>query len=187
MSERRFWDRQPDETGRSYGAFALYRDIGITRSLRKVAAIFYEYEPESTPKSHHLRQVKEWSRKNGWVARAEAFDAEEDRERMLEQRQARTEMLANHRELARLVQRRLVERLKGLSGEQLPMSQIAPLMTASTSLERLAVGEATSIDEQRLSATAEEPELDYSVLTTEELEELERLYRKMEDYREGKL
>jgi hypothetical protein len=62
------WDRQPGETVKRHAQFATYRDLGRTRTLRKVAETL-------TLSAEYLRQV---SAAYAWVARAEAFDRNRD-------------------------------------------------------------------------------------------------------------
>lgn len=60
------WDRQPGETATAYNAFVVYLLMGADRSLAKCSR-----------KVGHAQKVtcEVWSRKNGWVHRAAAYDA----------------------------------------------------------------------------------------------------------------
>ncbi|QBI56809.1 hypothetical protein [Streptomonospora litoralis] len=63
------WERQPQETPKRFGQFAIYRDLGRTRSIRETA--------ERTDNSaDYLRRVAAQFR---WTERAEAFDRHRDR------------------------------------------------------------------------------------------------------------
>ena len=66
------YDRQPHDTDKSWAAFCVYRDMGLERSLEKVA----EKHRQNTAKTA-LRYLKIWSAKHLWVKRCRAFDAEE--------------------------------------------------------------------------------------------------------------
>src|SRR5829696_250356 len=77
MSE--FWERMDGESPEAYEAFGLYRGLGITRSIRSVG--------QRLGNSRAL--IERRSRKWLWVARTQAFDAEEQRERSLRMRERR--------------------------------------------------------------------------------------------------
>ena len=67
--ETAVWLKRPKETGKAYAAFCLYREQPPTdRSIAKVAKLL----------GVTVRNVEEWSRKNGWVARADAYWAHLD-------------------------------------------------------------------------------------------------------------
>jgi len=59
------WDRLPNERIKAYELFCLYRDLGPSRSLRKL---------RQTNAMHlSLRQLERYSATYDWVARAQAF------------------------------------------------------------------------------------------------------------------
>ncbi len=183
-----FWEKLPEETSHAYQAFAIYRDQGITRSLRSAAAAFYtkdgggaQREPKGGPKSGTSGQIarfKEWSRRNMWTARVEAFDANETRERSLRMRKYRDEMIETHHKIARLGENVLATKLYDvLRGEDyIPASALPGLINAVTNLHRLTLGEATERVEQQ---TGDQSEFDYSQLTDEELDLLIRIGEKL--------
>lgn len=82
------WEKQADETPKSYAGFCVYRDQGITRSLSKAAAEFYVGDAESKPKPSQLNTFKGWSRKYRWAQRVAAWDVEEDRKNRLKRQKA---------------------------------------------------------------------------------------------------
>jgi hypothetical protein len=59
------WDQQPTESSKAFERFALYRDMGAGRSLRKLAR-----DLELNPST-----LAEISKKYGWQERVGAFDA----------------------------------------------------------------------------------------------------------------
>lgn len=68
------WERQEGENARNYQIFAVYRDMGITRSLSKVAKAL-----QKPPR--YLGQLTNLSAQYKWVDRVEAYDAYLDEER----------------------------------------------------------------------------------------------------------
>ena len=59
------WDQQPNESSKAFERFALYRDMGTGRSLRKLAK-----DLDLNPSS-----IAEVSTKHNWQERIAAFDA----------------------------------------------------------------------------------------------------------------
>jgi len=66
------YDRQPHDTDKSWAAFCVYRDMGLERSLEKVAEKHRQNGARTT-----LRYLQTWSAKHLWVKRCRAFDADE--------------------------------------------------------------------------------------------------------------
>jgi len=64
----KIYDRQPNDTDKSWLAFCKYRDMGRDRSLEKVRQ---EYGLRS------VRKLELWSSKYSWVRRCAAFDDDE--------------------------------------------------------------------------------------------------------------
>lgn len=65
----RQWERVSGETQKGYQAFCIYRDMGASRSLQKVA--------DRLGKTSRL--IKKWSSQHGWVKRTTAYDDYMDR------------------------------------------------------------------------------------------------------------
>jgi len=76
--DRHPWERQPGETAKACLAFALHRDQGPTRSLRKTCRLTYGEQ------TGNLSQIKKWAKRYGWAERCRAWDDEQDRLRRLE-------------------------------------------------------------------------------------------------------
>lgn len=183
-----FWERQEGESSTAFMAFATYRDQGITRSLRSAAAAFYAHDgdgpqagTEGTPNpgAGALRRFKEWSRQNLWTARVEAFDAHEARERSLQMRKYRDEMIETHHKIAKLGEKALAKKLYEIArGEDfISSSALHGLLTAVTNLHRLTLGEATERLEQ---LDGEKGSVyDFSKLSDAELDEFLRLSEKV--------
>jgi hypothetical protein len=129
------WPRQFQETARSYALFAAYRDMGPgERSLARVAREF----------GRSLDAVQQLSRRHGWVARAMAWDAENE----LVKRAAQVkelEAMARRQVLAgQLFQSRGVKRVQGMTDKEigrLSISEAIRLVETGVRLERLGPGE----------------------------------------------
>lgn len=66
------YDRQPNETDKSWAAFCMYRDMGRDRSLEKLRQDRSEKGIANT-----LSTLGGWCTKHSWVARCSAFDDDE--------------------------------------------------------------------------------------------------------------
>ena len=206
-----FWERQPDESATAYQAFCTYRDMGLTRSLRKAAEVFYadreddeggyQGTTERLPGPAQIQRFKEWSRQNLWQSRVEAFDAEEARKRSVWLEQERIRMTENLIALARQGESVAAKKLFDIArGEaDLPGGALPALMEKSANIHTRAVGEPTERLEVRQDLNGRrDPALSH--LTDDEVEQLadlvERLPRSpqthallqavVEDLREGR-
>lgn len=68
----KIYDRQPNETDKSWAAFCIYRDMGRERSLEKL-----KQNRSQTGGSNTYSTLTNWSSKYNWVKRCSAFDDEE--------------------------------------------------------------------------------------------------------------
>lgn len=64
MFEMHTWEKQEDETSKSFEAFVIYRNMGPGRAIEKVV--------KKLGKSKAL--LERWSSQNDWVKRAQAYD-----------------------------------------------------------------------------------------------------------------
>lgn len=140
MSDR--WEKLPNETAKSFRAFAAYRDAGPARSLAKLAR----------ERGWSVSGLEEWSAKFDWVRRAEAWDSHLDRVAREKAEQAWADMKARHARLgASLVGfgqdelDALRRRLKNARGDakalRLNAREIAALVEVGARLERLTLAE----------------------------------------------
>lgn len=194
MDTNQFWERQPDESDTAYNAFCVYRDMGITRSLRKAAAAFYAdrqdsqeatSEPPESGTDSQLTRFKRWSRKWMWAARAEAHDAEEDHERRLELKERRIKAAETNWRVAQLALVRVAQRLQQMGlDEELPLKQLPSMTRAALELQRAALGEPGLVVDVRSQPRPPEEDRDdawIDALTLTEREELVRLAGLMSD------
>lgn len=131
------WDKRSDETPKAFAAFAVYRDMGTSRSLERV-----RQDVGKSPGS--IRQLERYSSAHAWVARAEAYDAHID---ALAQRKQQAEVLkmrTRHAQLATAFQNKVVERLQTLNSAELTPTQLAQWLEASVKIERLSRGETSA-------------------------------------------
>jgi hypothetical protein len=124
------WERLDDEPETAYSYFIAYRDMGRGRTVAKVADGVHK----SRNYVHNL--ASRWR----WVARARAFDIEQDRlyaEALVERRR---EMADRHARIASALQGKLIARLQTLDPGKLSAGDLARWFEVATRVERLALG-----------------------------------------------
>lgn len=124
------WDRQDDEPEKAYSYFALYRDLGRTRTVAKAAAEVHK----SRDYLHKLAST--WR----WVQRAQAWDREQDRLYSEGLAERRRDMAERHARIASALQAKIVARLQSLDPAKLTPNDIARWLEVATRVERLALG-----------------------------------------------
>lgn len=141
--DREPWEKQPGESRPAFANFVLYRDLGPRRSLSKAAA--------DSPRT--ASNFADQSRRNGWVARAEAYDDYMDR-RYREERE--NELLAAERQEAQLgrtmtalAARRIIgdpqHGVEQINPGTLTATEAAHLAEAGIRIRRLAMGQPTDV------------------------------------------
>lgn len=141
------WERQPGESSKAFEAFAVYRDLGVNRSLKKAA--------QNLNKA--VTTLAEWSTKFEWVNRCAAWDAEQDRI-------ARSELMADmaatrkkQRERARRMQDKGMDLLESINIGEAKLSEIVSLLKAGMEQERICLGDVGEVVEERNGGEAVSP------------------------------
>lgn len=162
MEDIELWERQPFEHSRCFQAFAIYRDMGPDRALRKVA--------HELSKSYPV--ILKWNNRWFWQERVAAYDQYLDRIKLEAQAKARQEMAERQAREGKSLQNLAIGAVAHLLGEdgkpkKLKASDIARLLEVGVKIERLAVGEPTeNVKEEgiekvkiiRYPATVEDPD-----------------------------
>jgi hypothetical protein len=162
------WERRPGESTAAWAAFACYRDLGLARSIGKVAA--------RLAKSRTL--IERWSTAHRWVLRAEAWDREQDRLWRAEQHQAAREVARRHARLASAAQSKIVVQLQQLDPSRLSPSDVIRWLEITIRIERQAYG--MDLTEASARSTGTET-ADVTGLTDEERRaRMEQLRRELE-------
>lgn len=135
------WERQPDETGKAYEAFAIYRDMGVSRSAAKVG--------KRLGKSKML--MDRWSSRHKWVERAAAWDAENERVAMEAHFNAIKDMRARHANLGGLMVDVAMSAMQELATKPHRISGTAATQIAAegVKIERLSRGDSGDVIEER--------------------------------------
>jgi hypothetical protein len=75
------YDRSDGETSKAYAAFTIYRDMGVSRSLKATTEKYYSAEcPPNVRRAKGMRHIEEWSSKYNWVARCKDYDLDRESE-----------------------------------------------------------------------------------------------------------
>jgi len=139
------WDRQPGESSKAYAHFCLYRDRGVSRSIRQM--------PSVSGCTSVVRQLNRWSSRWRWVERCQKYDDYLEHERRLQQEKERRAMHERHARVALLGMNVAVKGLESLLTKvQTGEGTVAPgdltrLLDTSVKVERLARGESTESHE----------------------------------------
>lgn len=141
------WDRQPHESSKAFVAFQTYRDLGGTRSLRKVASEL----------GRDTSAVEELSVRHQWVDRALSYDIEMDRRQRARDEEERRSMLDRHRAASGAMVTMALQRLIGdrepqegqpvepLDPNSLDPEDIARFLRVGVQAERMAHGMPTDV------------------------------------------
>lgn len=121
------WEQQPRESAKAFEAFAIYRDMGVERSVRKVT--------QRLNKS--LTLIGKWSSRYNWPERARAYDRDLDRQAHAQAVRDVRSMTNRHIRIAMQLQAKALEALEQLNVATLsPKMQLAFLAKA-TEIERM--------------------------------------------------
>ncbi|MEG1514831.1 MAG: hypothetical protein RSD95_08115 [Clostridia bacterium] len=143
------WEQQPRESAKAFQAFAAYRDMGSSRTVRKVV--------QQLNKS--LTLIGKWSSAYDWVERSRAYDRELDRQAREQAVRDVQQMTNRHIRIAMQLQHKALEALETLDVKALsPKMQLAFLAKA-TELERLNRLGAAGMDETGQKESAPEVEI----------------------------
>ncbi len=133
------WDRLPNERSKAYHLFCMYRDLGPTRTLERLARV----EDSDSNRVATRANLKVYSRKYQWVARARAYDdylAEKER---VDNEQLILEMNRRQAEDGRFFQHIAVKSLEERELDKLSPTEADRLFNTGVKTERLARGAQT--------------------------------------------
>ena len=121
------WEQQPGESAKAFEAFAIYRDMGVERSVRKVTQRL----------NQSLTLIGKWSSRYNWPERARAYDRDLDRQAHAQAVREVRSMTNRHIRIAMQLQAKALEALEQLNVATLsPKMQLAFLAKA-TEIERM--------------------------------------------------
>lgn len=137
---RRAWDIREGEPAKAYAYFLIYRQLGVSRSLKKVAE-------QTGSKENSLAKV---SGMFDWKARAEAFDvwslqqrSHSGEQRVLREAALEANTVTDLVKMTRVLVRRTLREVHSNKGVKLTPQGAAVLGDIVVKLSRLARGEST--------------------------------------------
>jgi len=147
MSEeaKQAWDRLTGESSKAYAHFCLYRDMGLTRSIRQM--------PRVSGCTSVVRQLNRWSSRWRWVERCQSYDDHLQLQDRLRKEKERKDMLTRQWKIAVLGQNLVVKGIEKLLADveqgkrDLSASDASRLLDVAVKIERLSRGEPTEISE----------------------------------------
>ncbi len=165
------WDQQPNESSKAFERFALYRDMGAGRSLRKLAK-----DLELNPST-----LAEISKRHDWQERVTAFDAYIDKasqhNQIIQTKAMKRRQIVLALRAQKLAEKALKKLMRDLDDDaflrKLRPEGLAKLLDTGCRLERLNRDE----PEQKLEVVQQQ---NFDRLTLEELETLRALHAKAE-------
>ncbi|MEV6401162.1 hypothetical protein AB0M39_41385 [Streptomyces sp. NPDC051907] len=128
---RDLWDRQPGESAKRWGQFCVFRDLGRTRTLKRVA--------ERLNITH--RTAQQYSHTFRWGVRAEAFDRHMDEQWVAAIQERQRRMVQDHLKLAATFHEKATEAITSLIGQNLNATETVRVADAYSKLIRFALGE----------------------------------------------
>lgn len=164
------WDQQPNESSSAFERFALYRDMGAARSLRKLASDL----------ELNLSTLAEVSTKNSWQERVNSFDAYIDKasqhNQVVQVKAMKRRQIALALRAQKVAERGLKRLLRDVSDDELAKLRpeaLSKILDIGCRLERLNRDE----PERNLEVVQSQ---NYEKLSLEECEMLRYLHAKAE-------
>lgn len=141
------WERQENESAKAYEAFAVYRDMGVERSVRATA--------KALGKSIGL--ISRWSANYEWVNRVRALDNEQESQDFAERKKDATEARKRQMQIAMRLEKTALEALKNLKPEDLTPKDIKEFLRLATDIESRAISSVEAIDKlEKYGVTAQD-------------------------------
>jgi len=125
------WERQQHETSKAYEAFCVYRDMGVSRSLDKVA--------KNLQKS--LTFIGRWSSQYDWIERAALYDDYIEKIERAAMEKERISQRKRRLKISMAFQARLVDGLKDLDLENIKALDLANALRIINAEIRKDIGE----------------------------------------------
>lgn len=147
MAERKPWEMMEDERPKPFEAFCIYRDMGLDRTIAKVA--------KQLSKSYQL--MSRWASQYNWGERVAAWDREQDRVARESQLSEIAKMRNRHAKLATDMLAKAAAALEKLPPDEVKASDVSRMVEVASKLERLARGDVGEVVEERDGGEAVDP------------------------------
>ncbi len=121
------WDRQHGESDEAWQAFVEYRDMGLTRSAKRVAELLGKSES-------HLHS---YSSKFSWRERVNAFEQHLDHHRQDEHEKVVRKMSEDHALASGFMLRKAMEVIKNTPSSEIGIREAIAMFRAAIPVERM--------------------------------------------------
>jgi hypothetical protein len=152
------WTKQPWESWPAFNAFALYRDMGHTRTLRKVAEHLVETSTKTRNPISVESQLGGWSAKHRWQERVDAYVLHADQELVDARLEMQTRVIREDVDVAAKLLRHADSSLDALETSGMPLgpNEIPRYVEAASRIRRLAAGLSTDNVRGQLQITMQD-------------------------------
>ena len=144
------WGKQRDETHRQWMSFCIYRDLGKGRSLEKALK-------EANKKRTTKAAWGEWSKKNQWVKRSEAYDDYLEGKVRESNETEIVKMNKRHVKSMVYIQNKIfvntIMALKDTDYKKLRLSDAISILEKTIKLERMGRGVSTEITDHNITTS----------------------------------
>lgn len=127
------WEKQEYETAKQYEYFCYYRDMGPTRSIRKMQA-------ELNKPYSFTRMCEKFSSQNKWQERCVAYQLYLDELKREQNEREILEMNQRHIQQSLMLQKMVIEKMKDAQPEELKIPDCARVLYTAVGIERTARG-----------------------------------------------
>jgi hypothetical protein len=134
-TDKKAWDRLPNESTKAYAAFVVYRDLGIKRSLRLATDEIYGEG------SLNIRLLEKWSVRHRWVSRVDSYDAQLESTSRQAVEHERIERAKRHARLGLKLQEVGERRLRAKDFRAVSVRDTIQAIRTGVELERRAKGD----------------------------------------------
>lgn len=170
------WEKQDFETPKQYKYFCVYRDMGVDRSFLKVQ------QKLGKPKTF-VKALGTYSVKNNWVSRCDDYQVYLEEKQRKQNEKEILDMNKRHIQQSLLLQKKIIDKMKDASAEELKLGECAKLLDIAVKIERLARGCNTVgiVAESNQNVVVKQKENDkIHNLSDEDLEKINELLEKSE-------
>lgn len=126
--QQRLWDRLPQESDQAWAAFREYRDLGLTRSVQRVADIL----------ARSTAHIFTYSSKYNWRHRVIAYEKHLDGQRLQVHEDAVRDMARRHAVAGEFIWRKAVKVIEQTPIDKISIREAVAMFRAGTPVERAA-------------------------------------------------
>ena len=128
QDSQRLWDRLPQESDQAWAAFREYRDLGLTRTVQRVADIV----------GKSAAHIFTYSSRYDWRRRVIAYEKHLDGQRLEIHEQTVRDMARRHAVAGEFIWRKALKVIEATPVDQITIREAVSMFRAGTPVERAA-------------------------------------------------